>query len=290
MDGQMDIFDFIDSATENSKAFKITKPTRLIELFGGVGTQAMAMERLGVDFEHYKLVEFDKYAVASYNNIHGTGFGVTDIKDVHAEDLRIVDTDKYNYIMTYSFPCTDLSVAGYGHGMAENSGTHSALLWEVKRILEECKKLNCNMNSVCEIYGMPQVLLMENVIQVHSNSNKNIEHFNRWLNFLEELGYKNFWQDLNAKDYGVPQNRNRCFCISILGNFEYTFPEPIPLECCIEDFLEPEENIKPKFMVSEEKQKIFLENLIEEERKVLHEATKGGKKIFFGTKEHLLNE
>lgn len=273
MNEQMTIFDFLDNSAIDDKFFKIDKPVRLIELFAGVGTQAMALERLGVDFSHYKMVEFDKYAVTSYNAIHGTSFSTTNVKNIKAEDLRIVDTDKYSYIMTYSYPCTDLSVAGYGLGYAEGSGTRSALLWEVKRILAECKALENNMNSECEIYGMPQVLLMENVIQVHTKSNGNIEHFNKWLNFLESLGYKNFWQDINAKDMGVPQNRNRCFVVSILGNYEYKFPEPIPLESCIEDFLESEENIAPKFRVSEEKQKIFLSNLIKEEQKTLEQIT-----------------
>lgn len=90
---------------------KITKPLRLIELFAGIGAQAKALENLGVQFEHYRICEFDKYAVASYNAVHGTNFATSDITKIHAEELGIVDTDKYEYIMTYSFPCTDLSKA-----------------------------------------------------------------------------------------------------------------------------------------------------------------------------------
>ena len=85
--------------------YKITKPIRLIELFAGIGSQAKALKGLGADFQHYKVVEFDKYAIASYNAIHGTNFATSDITKIHASDLEIVDTDKYEYIMTYSFPC-----------------------------------------------------------------------------------------------------------------------------------------------------------------------------------------
>lgn len=262
---QYSIFDYV------SQPYKITKPVRLIELFGGVGTQAMALERLNIDFSHYKLVEFDKYAVTSYNAIHGTEFETKDIKEVQAADLEVVDTDNNEYILTYSFPCTDLSVAGRGLGMSRDSGTRSSLLWEVERLLRECKELEGKTDSNNQTYGMPQVLLMENVIQVHSKSNENMSLFNEWLDFLKGLGYTSFWQDLNASNYGVPQNRNRCFCISILGDCTYKFPNTISLEICMEELLEPEEDIKPKFIVSEEKQKIFLDNLIKQEHKVLSE-------------------
>lgn len=99
------------------------KAIRLIELFAGIRSQAVALKRLGVDFEHYKAVEFDKYAIKSYNAVHSTNFEVSDIKDVKAADLEIKDTDKYLYIMTYSFPCQDLSVAGKQKGMEKGSGT-----------------------------------------------------------------------------------------------------------------------------------------------------------------------
>lgn len=112
MSSQLNIFSQIYQPYKISKDKKL----RLIELFGGIGCQARALERLNVSFEHYKLVEFDKYAIASYNAIHGTNFTTMDIRDTHASDLEIVDTDKYEYLMTYSFPCTDLSLAGNGGG------------------------------------------------------------------------------------------------------------------------------------------------------------------------------
>jgi len=85
--------------------FKIDKPIRLIELFAGVGSQAMALRNIGADFEHHKVIEFDKFAIASYNAIHGTDFETTDITEIKGGDLDIKETDKYCYILTYSFPC-----------------------------------------------------------------------------------------------------------------------------------------------------------------------------------------
>ena len=241
---QMTMTDFVENR------FHIgNRKVRLIELFAGVGSQAMALRDLGVDFEHHRVVEFDKYAIKSYNAIHGTEFLTMDIRDVHAEDLGIRDTDKYVYIVTYSFPCQDLSNAGLGKGMAKGSGTRSGLLWEVERILDECEEL-------------PQVLLMENVPQVHGK--KNMADFQKWLKFLEEKGYSNFWQDLNAKDYGVAQSRNRCFCVSILGEYTYKFPEPIPLTKTMKDYLEDE--VEDKYYIESEKAKDLIDKLVVEDK------------------------
>jgi DNA (cytosine-5)-methyltransferase 1 len=201
------------------------KPIRLIELFAGIGSQAKALKNIGVDFEHWRVCEFDNHAINSYNAVHGTNFATSDITELIANDLGITDTDTYTYLLTYSFPCQDLSTAGLGRGMEKGSGTRSGLLWEVERLLEECEEL-------------PQVLLMENVPQVHGKKNK--EHFDKWIEFLESKGYSNFWQDLNAKDYGIPQNRNRCFMVSILGDYTFEFPKPIPLTLTLKDMLETE--------------------------------------------------
>ena len=217
----------------DKKTLKINKPIRLIELFGGIGSQAKALERIGADFEHYRVCEFDKYAIASYNAIHGTDFAVSDITQITADDLGIVDTDKYCYMMTYSFPCQDLSLAGKQKGMAKGENTRSGLLWEVERLLNGCSEL-------------PQVLLMENVTQVHGK--KNVEHFNEWIKFLESKGYSNYWKDLNSKNFGIPQNRNRTFMVSVLGNYTYEFPEEFPLELRLKDMLE--ETVDEKFYVS----------------------------------------
>lgn len=214
--------------------FKLDKPVRLIELFAGIGAQAKALENLGVNFEHYRVCEIDKYAIASYNAIHGTNFEISDITKLSSNDLGIIDTTTYIYILTYSFPCQDLSLAGKQQGMKKGTQTRSGLLWEVERLLKGCKEL-------------PQVLLMENVPQVHSS--KNYEDFKDWQNFLSNLGYQNTWADLNAKNYGIPQNRNRTFMVSILGNSPYEFPEPFPLNLKLKDLLE--DNVDEKYYLSE---------------------------------------
>ena len=234
-------------------SYKIKNHIRLIELFAGVGSQAMALRDIGADFEHYRVVEFDKYAVKSYNAIHGTNFEPTDIRNVKGEDLGIVDTQNFTYLLTYSFPCQDLSLAGKQRGMTKGSGTRSCLLWEVERLLNETENL-------------PQVLLMENVPQVHGT--KNIDDFNLWIDFLESKGYSNFWQDLNAKDYGVAQNRKRCFMISILGNEIYEFPKPVKLEKCIKDYLEDE--VDEKYYIKSEKAFKLILDL--QERGILESA------------------
>lgn len=235
---------------------EITKPIRLIELFGGIGSQAMALRDIGANFEHYKLIEFDKYAVASYNVIHDTRHTTHDIRDIHGQDLEITETDKYCYLMTYSFPCTDLSVAGKMAGMskaewAEGKATRSGLLWEVERILKELPKDQ-----------LPQVLLMENVPQVHAE--KNEADFNSWLDFLNSKGYINFYDDLNAKDYGIPQNRDRCFCVSFLTDefMEYNFPDKVKLEQVMKDYLE--EKVDEKYYLKTQRAKDLIEKLVDD--------------------------
>ena len=143
--------------------------------------------------------------------------------------------------------CQDLSVAGLGKGMAKGSGTRSGLLWEVERLLNETDNL-------------PQVLLMENVPQVHGKNN--MSDFQKWIDFLSSKGYSNYWQDLNAKDYGVAQNRNRCFMVSILGDYRYEFPKPIPLTKKMKDYLEDE--VDEKYYINNEKAQQLIDKLISE--------------------------
>jgi DNA (cytosine-5)-methyltransferase 1 len=261
--------------------YKITKPIRLIELFAGYGSQALALKYLGVKFEHWKICEWAVKSIQAYKDIHFTDdtrnysevaskeeiqemllkWGISsnynepmtreqinrlseeqlrtifnnisatnnlvNIQDVKGDDLAIVNKDEYDYILTYSFPCQDLSLAGKGKGMADTS-TRSGMLWEVERILNELKTTN----------SLPQILLMENVPQVHGSDN--VEHFNKWQLALENMGYKNYFQDLIATDYGIPQTRNRCFMVSILGDYSYSFPKPIPLKLKLKDLLEKE--------------------------------------------------
>lgn len=231
------------SIFDGENPLKITKPLRLIELFAGIGAQAKALENLGVNFEHYRICEFDKYAVSSYNAVHGTEFETSDITKIHADDLGIVETDKYEYIMTYSFPCTDLSTAGKQKGMSRDSGTRSGLLWEVERLLKETKEL-------------PQILLMENVPGVLSEKNK--KDFLEWCGFLESLGYTSKYKILNAKDYGIPQNRDRVFMISWFGEYYYNLPDKKPLYLTLKDFLE--RSVDKKYYLSEKAIKGFFKH------------------------------
>ena len=235
---ELDLFSF------NTPKFKIDKPIRLIELFAGIGSQAKALKNLGVEFEHWKVIEIDKYAIRSYNAIHNTNFTTQDLKLTHSSDLEIVERESYTYILTYSFPCQDLSLAGKQKGMAKGSGTRSGLLWEVERILDECNG------------NLPQVLLMENVPQVIGK--KNIKDFQLWRRKLEQLGYSNYVQLLNSKNYGIPQNRNRCFMVSILGQYHYTFPKKQPLKLKLKDMLE--DKVDEKYYLSDKMVEYFTYN------------------------------
>ena len=225
--------------------YKIEKPVRLIELFAGIGAQSRALEYLGVNFEHYKICEIDKNAIKAYNAIHGTNFGVSDITILNGKDLEIVDKDKYEYILTYSFPCTSLSLAGKREGMEKGSETASSLLWEVERILSETPE-------------KPQILVMENVTECHKG--KNYKTFSEWLAFLRSLGYRNFFFDMNAKHYGIPQSRKRCFMISILDKTAFYYPpQPTGLIHFVNEFFEPE--VDEEFFLDDEVSESLLQNV-----------------------------
>lgn len=151
-------------------------------------------------------------------------------------------------LWTYSFPCTDISVAGLQSGLSAESGTRSSLVWQVLRLL----KISADKGE------LPKYLLMENVKNLVGTGF--ISDFNKWLNALEELGYKTYWQVLNAKDFGVPQNRERVFAISILKseNQMYEFPKGFPLEIRLKDILE--HNVDEKYYLKDE----YTEKLLEQ--------------------------
>ena len=266
--------------------YHITKPVRLIELFAGIGSQHQALKNLGVKIDRSTIVEWQVNSIQAYNDIHIRKYddwtqGITkeelayrlnelgvsldynepakletllrkgeewlrnvynniintnnkvNIMSVKATHLDITETDKYDYILTYSFPCQDLSKAGLRKGMSDKT-TRSGLLWEVERILSECKEL-------------PQVLLMENVPDVIGS--KFIKDFQRWEERLRELGYSNHTEILNSKDYGIPQNRERAFMVSILGSSLYNFPQKQPLKLRLKDMLEAQ--VDEKYYLSD---------------------------------------
>lgn len=204
---------------------------KIIELFAGVGSQTQALKNIGVEHDVIGISEIDKYAISSYEQLHGQTHNFGDISKI--ETLPGVD------LWTYSFPCQDLSVAGKGEGIKE--GTRSGLLYEVERLLNNSNK--------------PKYLLMENVKNLIGKKHK--ADFDIWCNKLEELGYTNYYQVLNAKDYGVPQNRERVFMISILGeHMPYIFPQKQELNLKLKDILENE--VDEKFYLSQEIQNRFL--------------------------------
>lgn len=157
---------------------------------------------------------------------------------VQVFNLEVSQHNSYTANNVIVHNCQDLSNAGMGAGMRKGSGTRSGLLWEVERILAEIHRGERQL---------PQVLIMENVPEVHGA--KNIKDFANWLAFLEKIGYKSYWQDLNAKDFCIPQNRNRTFCVSLLGDYLYEFPEKMPLEKRLKDVLERE--VDEKYYLSD---------------------------------------
>ena len=189
---------------------------RVLEAFSGYGSQSIALRNLGIEYEVVAISEIDKYAIKAYEAIHGPANNLGDICKIDPRDIPDHD------LFTYSFPCQDLSVAGKQAGLGK--GTRSGLLYECEKIIEHCR---------------PKYLLLENVKNLVGKKFK--PQFDEWLSYLEELGYTSYWQVLNAKDYGAPQNRERVFVISVLGEHKpYEFPKPILLERCIKDILEDE--------------------------------------------------
>lgn len=194
-------------------------PLRLIELFAGIGSQTQALKNIGIPHEAVAISEIDKYAVLSYEAMHGK---VNTMGDIRA----ITELPKAD-MWTYSFPCTDCSVAGKLAGLKKGSGTRSGLLWEVERLL-----LIAQQNGT-----LPKYLLLENVKNLVSKKFK--ADFDSWLFCLSELGYTNYWKVLNAKDYGIPQNRERVFCVSIRGQHTpFIFPEKKELKLRLRDMLD----------------------------------------------------
>ena len=176
------------------------KKLRIMECFGGIGACSKALERLGIDYEIADYVEIDKYAVKSFNAIHNTNF--------EPQDITTWDKDIEVDLIMHGSPCQDFSLAGKQAGGDKDSGTRSSLMYETIRIVEKLK---------------PKYVIWENVKNLLSKKHKH--NFDTYLQVMESLGYKNHYQVLKASDYGVPQERERVFTISIrndiYSNFEF---------------------------------------------------------------------
>ena len=221
---------------------------RVFESFSGYGSQSIALRNLGIEYEVVAISEIDKYVIKAYEAIHGPTNNLGDICKINPSNIPDHD------LFTYSFPCQDLSVAGKQAGL--DKGTRSGLLYECEKVIEAKK---------------PKYLLLENVKNLVGKKFK--AQFDEWLDYLESLGYTNYWKVLNAKDYGVPQNRERVFVVSILGKHEpYKFAEKIPLDKCIADILEDE--VDEKYYLSEEIQNRL--KITTQSKALIPQATKKG--------------
>lgn len=203
---------------------------KVIELFAGIGAQRQALKEAKIDHEIVAISEIDKYALLAYEKLHG--------ETLNLGDICLIDKLPKADMWTYSFPCTDISLAGRLGGFEKGSNTHSSLLWEVQRLIDISNKHN----------ELPKYLIMENVKNLISK--KFMASFQVWLDYLNSLGYKNFYKVLNSKDYGVPQNRERVFMVSILdSDISYKFPDKQPLLVKLGDLLE--ENVEDKYFLSD---------------------------------------
>ena len=205
---------------------------KVLSLFSGIGAFEKALDRLNIDYELVAFSEIDKYATKSYCAIHGVD------ESMNLGDITKVDENslpKNIDLITYGFPCQDISLAGKQKGLFNNDGTQtrSGLFFEALRIIEATK---------------PKIAIAENVKNLTGKKFK--EQFELVLKSLEEAGYSNYWKVLNAKDYGIPQNRERVFIISIRKDIDkgYEFPKPFPLQLRLKDMLDDE--VDEKFYLS----------------------------------------
>lgn len=194
----------------------------VLSLFSGIGAFEKALSNLNIPYNLLAYCEIDKFASKSYSAIHGVSEDLN-LRDVTKVDMLDIldDVD----LITYGFPCQDISNAGKQKGFTDEDGnrTRSGLFFEALRIIEDFE---------------PKFAIAENVKAL--TSKKFTEEFKTVLESLEEAGYNNYWQVLNAKDYGIPQNRERVFIISIRKDIDkgFTFPKPVPLELRLKDLLE----------------------------------------------------
>lgn len=219
---------------------------RILSLFSGIGAFEKALSNLKVSFSLVNYCEIDKYASKAYSIIHGVDEikNLGDITNVDAQTLQDFD------IMTWGFPCQDISVAGKQSGI--EIGTRSGLYYEGLRILKA---------------KLPKYSIIENVKNLTGKKFK--AQFASILQDLEQLGYTNYWKVLNAKDYGIPQNRERVFIISIRGDHKpYEFPKPFDNGLRLKDMLEDE--VDEKYYINSEKVEKLLSKLTSHNQEICY--------------------
>jgi DNA (cytosine-5-)-methyltransferase len=202
---------------------------KLLSLFTGIGAFEKALERLNIDYELVGFSEIDKFAIKSYCAIHNVpeNKNLGDITKINID--KIPDFD----LLTWGFPCQDISIAGRMEGIKK--GTRSGLYYEGYKILKAKR---------------PGISIIENVKNLTSKRFK--EQFETILKDIEELGYNNYWQVLNAKNYSVPQNRERIFIVSIRKDIDknnFVFPSSVELKLKLKDLLE--DTVDDKFYLTE---------------------------------------
>ena len=217
---------------------------KFLSLFSGIGAFEKALVNLGVPFELVGYCEIDKYASKSYAAIHGVDESMN-LGDITKIDEKALPKDID--LITYGFPCTDISIAGKQKGLFNEDGTQtrSGLFFEALRIIEETQ---------------PKVAIAENVKNLVGK--KFNAQFQVVLASLEAAGYNNYWKVLNAKDFGIPQNRERVFIVSIrkdIDSGEFMFPEGFPLALRLKDMLEAE--VDENFYIETKRMEIIQQNL-----------------------------
>lgn len=209
---------------------------KLLSLFSGIGAFEKALKNLDIDYDLVNYCEIDRYASKSYSLIHHVDES-KNLKDVNKVDTSKLPSDID--LITYGFPCQDISLAGKGRGFKDEQGntTRSGLFFEALRIIEDTK---------------PKIAIAENVKALTGKRFK--REFQTVLDSLNDAGYNSYWKVLNAKNYGLPQNRERVFIVSIRKDidnflFSFNFPAPKALDRNLEDFLE--ENVSSDYDVTQ---------------------------------------
>lgn len=211
---------------------------KVIELFAGIGSQVEALKRANIDFESLGISEINPLSIEAYEMLHGKVNNFGDITKIE----KLPDCD----LLTYSFPCQDISNIGLRRGFEEDSKTRSSLLWQVLRLLDKFD-------------NKPKFLLMENVKAI--GNQHNIKNYLKLQHILEEKGYSNFRCVMNGIDYGIPQQREREIMLSVLNdNSMFFFPPKMTLTKHVRDIVEDRKDIPDNMYVDNHKEYFCMKN------------------------------